>query len=112
VLALARYLGLRGRAKESDALFEEAERLAPETPKVLYERAQVYIRTGRNLDEARRLLRRYLNAPLTPGDPPALRGRSPAQEIGAECQGGERCASAGRRCRPTNFAPFSPLSAW
>lgn len=83
VLALARYLGLRGRAKESDALFEEAERIAPEAPKVLYERAQVYIRTGRNLDEARRLLRRYLSAPLTPGDPPRSGAEALLKKIGA-----------------------------
>lgn len=83
VLALARYLGLRGRAKESDALFEEAERIAPEAPKVLFERAQVYIRTGRNLDEARRLLRRYLSAPLTPGDPPRSGAEALLKKIGA-----------------------------
>jgi tetratricopeptide (TPR) repeat protein len=83
VLALARYLGLHGRAKESDALFEEAERIAPETPKVLFERAQVYIRTGRNLDEARRLLRRYLRAPLTPGDPPRSGAEALLKKIGA-----------------------------
>jgi Tetratricopeptide repeat len=83
VLALARYMGLHGRAKESDALFEEAERIAPEAPKVLYERAQVYIHTGRNLDEARRLLRRYLSAPLTPGDPPRSGAEALLKKIGA-----------------------------
>ncbi len=83
LLALARYLGLRGRTRESDALFEEAERIAPEAPKVLYERAQVYIHTGRNLDEARRLLRRYLRAPLTPGDPPRSGAEALLKKIGA-----------------------------
>jgi tetratricopeptide (TPR) repeat protein len=80
---LAKYLAKRGRMKESDALFEEAERIAPEAPHVLYERAEVYVRGGRNLDEARRLLRRYLNAPLTPNDPPKSGAEALLRKIGA-----------------------------
>lgn len=82
-LALAQYLALRGRTKESDALFEEAERIAPDAPAVLYERAQIYIRTGRNLDEARRLLHRYLGAHLTPDDPPRSEAEALLRKIGA-----------------------------
>jgi tetratricopeptide (TPR) repeat protein len=80
---LAKFLGARGRTKESDALFEEAERSAPESPKVLYARAEAYIKAGRNLDDARRLLRRYLSAPLTPSDPPKSQAEALLRKIGA-----------------------------
>lgn len=70
VLDLARYLAKRGRTKESDVLFDQAAQLAPENPRVLYYRAETYIEDRRNLDDARRLLERYLRAPLTPEDPP------------------------------------------
>jgi tetratricopeptide (TPR) repeat protein len=80
---LAKYLAERGRAKESDAVFEEAERVAPNTPKLLYERAQIYVHSGRNLEAARRLLERYLHAPLTPSDPPRASAEALLRKIGA-----------------------------
>jgi tetratricopeptide (TPR) repeat protein len=86
-LDLAKYLAVRGRTNESDALFEEAERIAPATPKVLYERAQTYIRTGRNLEEARRLLERYLHAPLTPSDPPKSGAETLLRKLGVRKTG-------------------------
>jgi tetratricopeptide (TPR) repeat protein len=70
VLDLARFLANRGRVNESDALFEQAEQMAPHNPRVLYYRAQTYIESRRNMADARRLLERYLQAPLTPDDPP------------------------------------------
>jgi len=36
----------------------------------MYARADLYIRTGRNLEAARALLERYVTATLTPEDPP------------------------------------------
>ena len=83
VVALARYLAAHGRIKESDALFEQEERIAPEDPRVIYERAAVYIKSGRNLDEARKLLQRYLRAPITPSDPPKSEAESLLRKIGA-----------------------------
>ena len=80
---LAIFLATHGRAKESDTLFSEAERIAPENPKLLFERAQAYVKGGRNLDEARRLLRRYLQAPLTPSDPPKSEAEALLKKIGA-----------------------------
>ncbi len=70
VLDLAKFLAKRGRYQESEEAFVRAEKLAPNAPKVLFERANAYIRTGRNLDTARVLLQRYLEATLTPDDPP------------------------------------------
>jgi tetratricopeptide (TPR) repeat protein len=83
VVALARYLAAHGHAKESDALFDQAQRIAPEDPRVIYERASAYVKSGRNLDEARKLLHRYLQAPITPDDPPKSDAQSLLRKIGA-----------------------------
>lgn len=67
---LARFLADRGRIKESDEKFAEAARVAPNSPELLFARAETYIRQKRNLNDARQLLERYLASPLTPEDPP------------------------------------------
>jgi tetratricopeptide (TPR) repeat protein len=69
-LELAKFLARRGRIEESEAMFEEAARLAPNNPHQMFDRASLYIKQRRNLAEARVLLERYLRLPLTPGDPP------------------------------------------
>jgi hypothetical protein len=63
--------------KESDAMFAQAANVAPNNPKVLFERADAYISEQRNLNDARQLLERYLAIQLTPDDPP----RERAQEL-------------------------------
>ena len=70
VLVLARYLAKRGRMEESDTLFAQAAKMEPENPRVIYYRAETYVESRRNLEEARRLLERYTGLPLTPDDPP------------------------------------------
>ncbi len=70
ILDLARYLSKHGRSQESEALFQQAEAIAPANPRVLYYRAEAYIESQRNLDDARRLLEQYLSLPLTPDYPP------------------------------------------
>jgi tetratricopeptide (TPR) repeat protein len=70
VIALARFLARQSRLKESDAVLAQADRVAPGSPRVLYAKASIYIETHRKLDQARALLQRYLNSPLTPDDPP------------------------------------------
>jgi predicted Zn-dependent protease len=74
---LAKYLADRNRVPESDAMFSQATKLAPESPAVLYARAETLIRQKRNLNDARALLERYLKSPLTPDDPP----RQQAEEL-------------------------------
>ena len=83
IIALARYLSAHGRAKESDALFDQAERIAPGDPRVLYERASAYVKGGYNLDEARKLLQRYLRATITPSDPPKSEAQNLLRKIGS-----------------------------
>lgn len=70
LVALAKYLAKQGRVKESDALFEQAAEMAPDDPRILFDRAESYVRQRRNLPQARELLEKYLRARLTPGDPP------------------------------------------
>lgn len=83
VVDLAKYLSKRGRQKESDAVFAEALKLAPNHPSVLFERANLLIREKRNLSEARDLLKRYLQAPLTPQDPPREEAERLLKQTGA-----------------------------
>lgn len=77
VLDLARYLAKHGRVQESEAAFAQAEKIAPDSPKVLYTRAKTYVEAKRNLDQAKALLRKYLQSNLTPEDPP----REEAQKL-------------------------------
>lgn len=75
VMELARFLARRGRTKESDALFEQAGRMAPESHVIEFYRAETYIEGKRNLSDARALLENYMRAPLTPDDPPRQRAQ-------------------------------------
>ena len=77
VIDLARFLARQGRHNESDARFDQARRLAPESVQLKFQRARTYIDAKRNLEQARTLLEEYLKAPLTPDDPP----RRDAQEL-------------------------------
>jgi len=62
-------------------MFAQADKVAPNDPKVLFERADTYIREQRNLDDARRLLQRYLASHLTPDDPPRERAEDLLKKI-------------------------------
>lgn len=77
ILDLAKYLSKRGRVKESEAMFDQAAKMAPNSPKVLYERAATYVKEHRNLKEAREMLEQYMRSTLTPDDP----SREQAQEL-------------------------------
>ncbi len=83
VLVLARYLASHGHVKESDALFEQAARMAPNNARVMFDRAATYIHEDRDLGTARQLLERYLQAPLTPEDPPRVRAEAMLKKLGS-----------------------------
>lgn len=70
VIDLAKFLAKNGRFQESDATFQRAQAMAPDSPKLMFARASAYIANKRNLDTARELLKRYMASPLTPDDPP------------------------------------------
>jgi tetratricopeptide (TPR) repeat protein len=82
VIDLAKFLSDRGRVKESDEKFTEATRLAPDSPELMFARAETYIQQKRNLSDARRLLERYLASPLTPDDPPREDARALLSKAG------------------------------
>jgi tetratricopeptide (TPR) repeat protein len=83
LLELARSLARQGRITESEAAFDQAERLAPNSPKVRFARAQIYVEQKRNLDQARDLLNQYLQSTLTPDDP----SRAQAEKLLKEASG-------------------------
>ncbi len=70
IIDVAAFLSKQGRYQESDQLFRAAAAIAPESPRLMFARAAAYIQSGRNLQEAKALLRRYGDARITPDDPP------------------------------------------
>ena len=59
------------------------EKLAPDSPKVIFARARTYVEEKRNLDQAKVLLKRYLESKLTPEDP----SREEAQKLLRKAEG-------------------------
>lgn len=82
VVDLAKFLAKQGRFSESDQTFQQAEKIDPNNPRLMYERAETYISSKRNLDAARTLLKRYLDASLTPDDPPRSDARKLLKQVG------------------------------
>ncbi|MGA2185598.1 MAG: tetratricopeptide repeat protein [Bryobacteraceae bacterium] len=70
VVDLAKFLARQGRIAESEAALQQADRIAPNSPRLLYERASIYVEHHLRLDQARELLKKYLRSTLTPDDPP------------------------------------------
>lgn len=66
---LALFQAKHGKIQESERTFKAAEQIDPNDPKVLFARAESYIRAKRNLEQARELLRRYLAQPPAPDKP-------------------------------------------
>lgn len=77
LIDLARYLAKEGRVEESEAVFDQAQKLAPDSPKVIFWHAKTYVQEKRNLDKAQMLLKRYIQSDLTPDDP----SREEAQKL-------------------------------
>lgn len=82
LIALAKFLSNQGRTTESDAVFQEAEKINPNAPKLWYARADVLIKQKRNLDEAKLLLHKYVNSPITVNDPPREKAVRLLKEVG------------------------------
>jgi len=80
---LAHFLVRQGRYQEANQSIAKAEKIAPEDPKLLYAKADLLIKQGRDLNTARDLLKRYLSMSLTPDDPP----RSEARKLLRQAQG-------------------------
>ena len=70
ILELARFLSRQGRTDEADRLYSQAVHIAPNAPRLLYARAEMWIQSNRNIDQARDLLKKYIaSGNLTPEDP-------------------------------------------
>jgi len=82
-LELARFLARQGRYQESDQSLARAAKIAPDSPRVIFATADLYIKNGRNLELARNLLKRYLTLALSPEDPP----RSQAEKLLRQVRG-------------------------
>jgi tetratricopeptide (TPR) repeat protein len=75
LLALGRFLANQGRNKESDAVFLEARTKHPNAPQVLFAWASVLVNQKRDLPHAKTMLENYMQASLTPDDPPKHEAR-------------------------------------
>jgi Tfp pilus assembly protein PilF len=80
---LAKFLAKQGRFSESDQAFQAADKVEPNSPKVMFARAESDINNNRNLDNARKLLRLYLEAKLTPDDPPRAQAEKLLKKAGS-----------------------------
>jgi Flp pilus assembly protein TadD len=83
LIDLARLFTKQGRYHEADLSLAKAERIAPNSPRLMYAKADLYIKSKRNLQVARELLKRYLSSALTPEDPP----RADAEKLLKQVQG-------------------------
>jgi cytochrome c-type biogenesis protein CcmH/NrfG len=83
LIDLARLFTKQGKYHDADLSLAKAEQIAPNSPKLMFARADLYIKSKRNLDVARELLKRYLNSTLTPEDPP----RSDAEKLLKQVEG-------------------------
>ncbi len=71
ILELSSFLTKHGKGDEGDQLFERARQISPKSPKLLFARAEMWIQSKKNVDQARELLKQYLaSKDLTPDDPP------------------------------------------
>lgn len=81
LLALGRFLATQGRNKESDAVFLEAQTKHPNAPQVLFAWASVLVKQKRDLGQAKVMLEKYMQASLTPDDPPKHEARRLLKEV-------------------------------
>jgi hypothetical protein len=84
IVDLAKLLWAHGKYQEMEATFQMAEKINPNSPTLLFERASIYIAAGRNTVQARHMLEKYLTLPLTPDNP----SREEAQKLLKTAAGG------------------------
>jgi tetratricopeptide (TPR) repeat protein len=82
LIALARFLAMQGRIRESDALFAEVQKANPNAARIWFARADVLVSQKRNLDEAKALLEKYMSASISVDDPPKDEARRLLKQAG------------------------------
>ena len=83
LIDLAHLFTKQGRYHDADVSLARAEQIEPNSPKLMFAKADLYIKSKRNLEEARELLKRYLSSTLSPDDPP----RANAEKLLKQVQG-------------------------
>jgi tetratricopeptide (TPR) repeat protein len=81
-IALARFLAKQGRNSESDDVLLAAQKDQPNAATVWFARADILIQQNRDLEEAKRLLQKYMHAPLTVDDPPKEQALRLLKQVG------------------------------
>lgn len=69
LIDLAKLFTRQGKNKEADLSIAQAEKVAPNSARLIYAKAEIYVKSKRNLDLARQLLKQYMSMTLTPDDP-------------------------------------------
>lgn len=82
MIALAKLLANEGRIRESDDVLKAAQNVNPSAARVWFARADVLIQHKRNLEEARNLLQKYMQAPVTVDDPPKQEALRLLKQVG------------------------------
>jgi len=83
LIDLARLYTKQGKIQEADQSIAIAEQIAPNSPKLLFAKAELYVKSKRNLSVARDLLKRYMSLTLTPEDP----SKAEAEKLLKQAQG-------------------------
>lgn len=81
---VAKFLARQGRLIESETFISKAEKIDPNNPKLLFDKAQTYIIAKKNLPAATKLLERYLKSDLSPEMP----SRAEAEKLLRQARGG------------------------
>ncbi|MEO8594842.1 MAG: tetratricopeptide repeat protein [Candidatus Solibacter sp.] len=70
LIDLAHLFTKQGRYHDADLSLAKAAQIDPNSARLMFAKADLYIKSKRNLEEAKELLKRYLGSALTPDDPP------------------------------------------
>lgn len=81
---VAKFLARQGRIIESESFISKAEKIDPDNPKLLFDKAQTYIIAKKNLPTATKLLEQYLKSDLNPEMP----SRAEAEKLLRQARGG------------------------
>ncbi len=84
LIELAKLLATQGHVRESDDVLLQARQVAPNSPRLWFATAGIYIQQKRNLDEAKNLLVKYVQAPITADDPPKQEALRLLKQAGGE----------------------------
>jgi len=87
MIALAKFLAAEGREKESDAVFQQAQTVNPNAPRVWFAQADTLIKQKRDLAQAKDLLQKYVRASITVDDPPKQDAVRLLKQVGGGASG-------------------------